>query len=179
MSVCSIRRACLAGAIFGVLTEAQPVRAQTDPVAAELDAFWAGVVRSVTVWSPPAQKATYHPDAVGVYGTADAYTTSNIWADFAARAADTSATGASNRRRILEFRFSSRVHDAHTAHEVGLYHFWEEGRDHYYGTVDSYLAKKDGRWVILVEIQFEPPVTKADWDALPPDIPDGLPEGGS
>jgi hypothetical protein len=66
----------------------------------------------------------------------------------------------------LEFRFSSRVHDASTAHEVGLYHFWAEGRAHFYGTVDSYLVKKDGRWMILVEIQRGPEATEAEWNVL-------------
>ena len=161
-----IRRVALAAALLGGLISPRPAAAQHDSIVAELDAFWAGVVKSVVEWSLPAQKATYHSDAVGVYGTAAEYTTSNVWAGFAAREADTSATEAPNRQRILEFRFSSRVHDASTAHEVGLYHFWAEGRDHYYGTVDSYLVKKDGRWLILVEVQFEPPVSKADWDAL-------------
>jgi hypothetical protein len=170
----------VAAALFCGLTAPGPAIAQTESIVAELDAFWAGVVKSVVEWSLPAQKATYHPDAVGMYGTADSYTTSSIWAGFAKREADTSAVEALDRRRILEFRFSSRVHDASTAHEVGLYHFWAEGREHYYGTVDSYLVKKDGRWLILVEIQLEPPMTKADWDALPPQKPvdpseEGLP----
>lgn len=163
-----IRRVAMAACLLSGLAAPGPAVAQTDSVVAELDAFWAGVVKSVVEWSLPAQKATYHPDAVGVYGTADSYTTSSIWAGYAKRETDTSAVEAPDRRRILEFRFSSRVHDAGTAHEVGLYHFWAEGREHYYGTLDSYLVKKDGRWLILVEIQFEPPVTKADWDALLP-----------
>jgi hypothetical protein len=133
---------------------------------AELDAFWAEVVKSVTQWSVAAQKATYHPDAVGVYGTADSYSTSLVWDDYAAREADSTSTNNRPRNPGLEFRFSSRVHSASSAHEVGLYHFWADGREDYYGTVDSYLVKKDGQWMILVEIQFEPAVTEADWDAL-------------
>jgi len=173
-----VRRVAMAAALFCGLTAPGPANAQTESTVAELDAFWAGVVKSVVEWSLPAQKATYHPDAVGVYGTADSYTTSSIWAGFAKREVDTSAVEAPNRRRILEFRFSLRVHDASTAHEIGLYHFWAEGGEHYYGTVDSYLVKKDGRWLILVEIQLEPPVTKADWDALQPPGPGDPPEGG-
>lgn len=172
-----VRRVAMAAALFCGLTAPGPAIAQTESTVAELDAFWAGVVKSVVEWSLPAQKATYHPDAVGAYGTAASYTTSSIWAGFAKREADTSAVEARDRRRILEFRFSSRVHDTSTAREVGLYHFWAEGGEHYYGTVDSYLVKKDGRWLILVEIQLEPPVTKADWDALPPQKPADPSEG--
>lgn len=152
--------------LAGVLAGAQPAMAQADAVTAELDTFWAGVVRSVTEWSIPAQKATYHPDAVGVTGTTSSYKTYRIWADFAAKEAASGSQDAPGKRRVLEFRFSSRVHDATTAHEVGLYHYWEDGAEHYYGKVDSYLVKKDGHWRILVEIQYEPAVAKADWDAL-------------
>lgn len=166
MSISSTPRATVLMLLACVLVGVQPAMAQADSVTAELDAFWASVVKSVVDWSLPAQKATYHPDAIGVSGTAASYTTGSIWAGYAKREADSSAVEAPNRRRILEFRFSSRVHDAITAHEVGLYHFWAEGREHYYGTVDSYLVKKDGQWRILVEIQFEPAVTKAAWDAL-------------
>lgn len=34
-----------------------------------------------------------------------------------------------------------------------------------YGLVDSYLVKKNGRWMILVEIQRWD-MTKPEWDAL-------------
>jgi hypothetical protein len=162
----SIQSAGLALALVCGVTLPQPAIGQTDSVVAELDEFWAGVVKSVTQWSLAAQKATYHPDAVGVYGTVASYTTELIWAGYADLEADSTTTEDPQPRRILEFRFSSRVHDASTAHEVGLYHYWDEGREHYYGTLDSYLVKKDGRWVILVEIQFEPGVTKAEWDAM-------------
>ena len=161
-----IRLARVAVALLCVFAGTRTASGQTDSVVAELDAFWADVVNSVTQWSTAAQKATYHPDAVGAYGTAASYTTRLVWAEFAAREADSASTANPARQRILEFRFSSRVHNANTAHEVGLYHFWAEGREHYYGRVDSYLVKRDGSWLILVEIQFEPAVTKAEWDAM-------------
>ncbi|MCL4215360.1 MAG: hypothetical protein KJZ74_15770 [Gemmatimonadales bacterium] len=168
MSTSRIHRTTVAMFLACVLLGPQSVRAQGDPVTAELDAFWAGVVRSVTDWSIPAQKATYHPDAVGVTGTRSSYKTYHLWSEFAAKEADPAEMSAPPKSRILEFRFSSRVHDATTAHEVGLYHYWEEGQDHYYGTVDSYLVRKDGLWRILVEIQLELAMTEADWNALRP-----------
>ncbi len=158
------RRAAATVFLGCLFAGAQPAMGQTDSVAVELDAFWAGVSKSVMEWSLAAQKATYHPDAVGVSGTAASHTTSLIWAGFAAREAD--AGNHVPRHPGLEFRFSSRVHDANAAHEVGLYHYWAEGQEHYYGTVDSYLVRKDGRSLILVEIQLGPAATKAAWDAL-------------
>ena len=69
----------------------------------------------------------------------------------------------------VEFRFSSRVHDSTTAHELGMVRYTNtrEGVlvEDAYGLVDSYLVKKDGRWMILVEIQRWD-MTKAEWDAL-------------
>lgn len=170
------QRVRIVAVLVSLLASAQPAAGQTDSVVAELDAFWATVSKSVTQWSVAAQKATYHPDAVGVYGTAASYSTRLVWADFAARAADSATANNAPRNPGLEFRFSSRVHDANTAHEVGLYHYWADGEEHYYGTVGSYLVKKDGQWLILVEIQFKPAVTKADWDALRQTRPDGVPE---
>ena len=164
MSMPCNQRAAVIVLLGCLFAGAQPAMGQTDSVTVELDAFWAGVSQSVTEWSLAAQKATYHPDAVGVSGTAASYTTALVWAGFAAREAD--ARNEVPRHPGLEFRLSSRVHDANTAHEVGLYHYWAEGREHYYGTVDSYLVKKDGRWLILVEIQRGPAATKAEWDAL-------------
>lgn len=38
-------------------------------------------------------------------------------------------------------------------------------QEYAYGLLDSYLVKKDGRWMILVEIQRWD-MTKSKWDAL-------------
>jgi hypothetical protein len=153
--------ACLVGSTL-------PAAAQTDSVAVELDAFWRGVERSVTEWSVAAQRATYHPDAIGVAGDAEEYRTSLIHADFAARQADTAQMNTSPLNPGLEFRITSRVHDAVTSHEVGMYRFSADtpaGRRVHYGAVDSYLVKKDGRWLILVEIQRREDLTEAEWQA--------------
>lgn len=140
--------------------------AQDDPIQTELDAFWAEVVRSVVDWDVRAQQATYHPDAIHVTGDADSYRTRRMVDAFAE--VEAGAAADPSVRRVLEFRFSSRVHDASTAHEVGLYHFRVEGGDDFYGGLDSYLVKKDGRWLILVEIQRREGVSEAEWDALAP-----------
>ncbi len=56
-----------------------------------------------------------------------------------------------------------------TAHEVGISHFrptatGEKPVDRYVA-VDSYLVRKDGRWVTLLSIQTTK-ATKDEWDAL-------------
>lgn len=158
------RRLTLLGFAAITLAWARPAVAQDDSVRTELDAFWTEVVRSVVEWDVDAQKATYHPDAVSVTGDSISYSTRSMAAAFAEAAPE--AVANPPRNPGLEFRWSSRVHDATTAHEVGLYHFSAEGRSDFYGGVESYLVKKDGRWMILVEIQRREGVSKSEWDAL-------------
>ena len=143
---------------------ARPAIAQDATVRAELDAFWTEVVRSVVEWDVDAQKATYHPDAISVKGDSVSYATRLMTAVFAE--VEPEARANSPKNPGLEFRWSSRVHDATTAHEVGLYRFSADGREVFYGGVDSYLVKKDGRWMIVVEIQRREGLSKSEWDSL-------------
>ncbi len=149
-----------------VLALTAPAAAQTDSIIAELDAFWAEVSRTVAEGDDVGVKATYHPDAVWVRGDP---------AQISAMPRSEEGSAGSARTRAGEqapgvaFRFSSRLHDSTTAHEVGMVHFWndvgDEPRRHNYGLLDSYLVKKDGRWMILVEIQRWN-LPEADWQAL-------------
>ena len=145
--------------------------AQADPVEAELDAFWTEVARTVSEGDLEGMRATYHPDAVHVPWDSTSYRTQPI-----SKAGDnlpesTARTRAGLQQPNVEFRFTSRIHDETTAHEVGMVHFWRTvpngERTDAYGLVDSYLVKKEGRWMILVEIQRWD-FTEADWDALDP-----------
>ena len=139
-----------------------PPAASQDPIEAELDAFWATVVASVEDWDIDAQEATYHPDAFSLRDHEGSYRTRLMTDAFAEARA--SASGPPD--ATLAFRFSSRVHDETTAHEVGLYRFHQAGAEPFYGGVDSYLVKKDGRWLILVEIMRREGLAQAEWDAL-------------
>jgi len=140
--------------------------AQDGSTVSELDAFWKKVSSSVANWSLEAQRATYHPDAIAVSGDAKTYRTSLLRLFYDSLAAVPSSNTSPNLN--VEFRFSSRVHDAHTAHEVGVYRVWSVGRADFFGAVDSYLVKKNGEWVILVEIQREQGLPRSAWDALRP-----------
>lgn len=148
----------LLGLTFGVLG----VSAQEGSIQAELDAFWSEVVLSVEDWDVSAQRATYHPDAIAVSGDSVSYQT-RLMVDVFAEVAGTSETPSNPR---LAFRFSSRVHDSKTAHEVGVYRFIADGREPFYGGLDSFLVRKDGQWLILVEIQRREGLSEAEWDAL-------------
>ena len=163
MGVHMSRVACL-GLVVIALGWARPAMAQDDAVQAELDAFWAEVVRTVVEWDFEGQQATYHPDAISVMGDSVSYTTRLMSAVFAEAESEARTNPPSNPG--LAFRWSSRVHDETTAHEVGLYRFSADGREDFYGGAESYLVKKDGRWTIMVEIQRGEGVSKSEWDAL-------------
>jgi hypothetical protein len=147
--------------LIGLALVAAPSAAQ-DPIEAELDAFWEVVVSSVENWDIDAQEATYHPDAISVTDHEASYRTRRI-ADLFAEARDAASVPPD---ATLAFRFSSRVHDEATAHEVGVYRFHQAGEEPFYGGVDSYLVKKDGRWLILLEIMRREGLAQAEWDAL-------------
>jgi len=148
----------LIGLTFGVIG----VSGQEGSIQAELDAFWSEVVLSVEDWDVSAQRATYHPDAIAVSGDSVSYRT-RLMAELFAEVVGTSQTPSNPR---LAFRFSARVHDLNTAHEVGVYRFSADGQEPFYGGLDSYLIRKGGQWLILVEIQRREGLSEAEWDAL-------------
>ena len=156
---------------FALLTAAAPVAAQVDSIELELDQFWAEVSRTVAEGDFEGMQATYHPDAILVFEgrDSDSYRTRIMTTSLGPSEAGTADTREGRKVVGVEFRFSSRVHDSNTAHEVGISHFrrTRQGgeREDFYGLVDSYLVKKDGRWMILVEIQ-RVEATEAEWDAL-------------
>lgn len=151
------------------LLVAPPLAAQNDPVLAELDAFWAEVARTVAEGDFEGMVATYHPDGVWVSAVASRPATRALRGMTAEAAEGAARTRAGEQAPRVEFRFSSRVHDSTTAHEVGMVRYTNARGgvvvEEVYGLVDSYLVKKDGRWMILVEIQRWD-MTKAEWDAL-------------
>lgn len=148
-------------ALVGLAFGAAPAASQ-DPIEAELDAFWVTVVSSVENWDVDAQVATYHPDAISVRGDEASYGTRLITDGFA----EVRDSGSGSIDATFAVRFSSRVHDQATAHEVGIYRFQAAGEEPFYGGLESYLVKKDGRWLILVEILRREGLSQADWDAL-------------
>jgi hypothetical protein len=141
---------------------------QSDPVVVELNKFWAEVSRTVAEGDFEGMKATYHPDAVHVTGDGASYVTRPLAKSLAADEADIALTRNGEKTAGVAFRFTSRIHDDTTAHEVGVVHYWVtyggKPREDHYLRLDSYLVKRD-RWMIILEIQTGL-ATKAEWDAL-------------
>jgi len=161
MSVRSPSSHAVATAIGLLLLSGAAIEAQ---VTGELDAYWAEVSRTVAEGDFEGYSATYHPDAVVIFGMA----TQPISTALAGWEQGFTDTKAGRNRSSVQFRFSERRNDPTTAHETGIFRFESktasgEGSAQYIH-FEALLVKRDG-WKMLMEYQQEP-ATAAEWDAL-------------
>jgi len=151
----------VAAAIGFLLITGAAIEAQ---VTGELDAYWAEVSRTVREGDFGGYSATYHPDAVVIFGMA----TQPISTALAGWEQGFTDTKAGRNSSSVQFRFSERRNDATTAHETGIFRFESktasgEGSAQYI-YFEALLVKRDG-WKMLMEYQQDP-ATEAEWDAL-------------
>lgn len=134
--------------------------------AAELDAFWDEMARTVEDGDFEGYSALYHPDAVLVsLGSETSYPIAQALAGWEQGFV---ATKTGDARAAVELRFTRRLHDETTAHETGIFRYTFQPRDgaetvamlHFEGL----LVKKDAGWLLLMEFQQEP-ATDAEWEA--------------
>ena len=135
-------------------------------VTAELDALWARVVESVRTGDPELYLSTYHPDAIFV--SARRGITRKVSADVEANADAWADTREGRTQRDLEFRFTERLHEEASAHEVGIFRYSSTESDGSTRVVlihfEAALVKKDGRWLQLLEYQ-KSDATQGEWEA--------------
>lgn len=143
------------------LTSGAELQAQ---VTEELDAYWAEVSRTVGEGDFAGYSATYHPDAVVIFGMTSQPISSAL-AGWEQGFADTRAGRAAS---SVQFRFSERRNDDTTAHETGIFRFEalsaSGGGEAQYIHFEALLVRRDG-WLMLMEYQQDP-ATQAEWDAL-------------
>lgn len=133
-------------------------------VTAELDAFWAEVSQTVQSGDFDGYSATYHPDAVVIFGD----TTQPISAALAGWEAGFEDTLTGLVEASVQFRFSERRNDATTAHETGIFRYEavspaDDGSVQYIH-FEALLVKRDG-WKLLMEFQ-RGAASQAEWEAL-------------
>jgi ketosteroid isomerase-like protein len=133
-------------------------------VTAELDAFWTEVSRTVESGDFSGYAATYHPDAVVIFGDA----TQPISEALAGWEAGFDDTRTGLLEASVAFRFSQRRNDASTAHETGIFRYSafspsDDGSVQYVH-FEALLVKKGG-WMMMMEFQ-RGPATEAEWAAL-------------
>lgn len=144
--------------LFGIGTQ---LSAQ---VTAELDAFWAEVSRTVESGDFEGYSATYHPDAVVIFGE----TTQPISVALEGWEAGFEDTRTGLMEAYVQFRFSERRNDDTTAHETGIFRYEavspaDDGSVQYVH-FEALLVKRDG-WKMMMEFQ-RGAATEAEWAAL-------------
>ena len=132
----------------------------------ELDAYWAEVSRAVGAGDFEGYKATCHEQGVLVTGIKK---TSQPLAKALARwKPEFDDTKAGNMKASVTFRFSTRLGDADTAHETGIFLYTAEtaaGKREEYIHLEALLTKQQGKWTTLMEYQ-KSKATKEEWDKL-------------
>lgn len=151
-------------AVVAVAVLVTPVTAVRAQVPQELDAFWGEVSRTVEEGDFAGYSATYHPDAVVIFGM-ETQPIAGALAGWEQGFVDTSAGRATS---SVTFRFSERRNDATTAHETGIFRFQagtasEEGAAQYVH-FEALLVKRDG-WKMVMEYQ-KGPASETEWNAL-------------
>ena len=138
-----------------------------DPRVAELDAFWDEVARTVREGDFDAYAACYHPD--GVLVSEKKGRTEPIAAALARWKPEFADTRTGKMTAEVETRFTRRLGDTTTAHEVGIFRYTARAAGQAprtdYVPFEALLVKRDGRWLMLMEYQ-KAHVTQAEWDAL-------------
>ena len=160
-----LRRFSSTAAAVAFLAVGSPAPAETDPVLAELDAFWAGIARAASAGDFDAMASTYHEDAVLV---SQARGKSVPIAEALAGwkpGMDETKSGAMS--ASVEFRFTDRLNDRNTAHQTGIFRY-EESRPGSEPSVvyihfEALLIRQDG-WKVLMEYQKHP-ATEQEWAA--------------
>ncbi|GHF25869.1 hypothetical protein GCM10017044_20880 [Kordiimonas sediminis] len=151
-------------ALLGVLISSGFAAAEeTKPT----DATFKDIVQSVSAADFDLMASTYHPDAVIVSG---GKSTKSI--DEAMKGWRTSGTKAKadGIDANLQFRFKSRIINATTSYQTGIFRYEQIGKDGqsavYMTHFATLMVKKGDRWLTLMENQGEP-ASEAEWNALP------------
>ena len=152
----------LISVVFGSL------HAEENPrVIKELDAYWAEVERCVKGGDFAAYSSTFHKDAVlvsGVRGKSEP-----ISQALARWKQGIDATREGKIQASVEIRIKTRIHDATTAHETGIFLYKEKGEDgkqiEDYIHFEALLVKKDCKWLITMEYQ-KSKASLEEWKAL-------------
>lgn len=171
-SVVLLTLAVLAPAAVGA---SEPAAGPAPPAAAdaerltEIDRLWAEVARAVREGDFEAYAATCHPD--GVLVSEKKGLSQPLAAALARWKQEFRDTRAGRMTASVEMRFTSRLGDATTAHETGIFRYTsgtpgEPPRTDYV-PFRALLVKRDGRWLVLMEHQLAH-VDEAEWRKLAP-----------
>lgn len=130
------------------------------------DRVWDELSRTVREGDLEAYAATYHPDAVVVFGSKNSKSISEALKGWEQLFVDTKS---GKIKADVEFRFSRRIGDEATAHETGVFRYTtsdEAGNmQEFYSHFEGLLVKKGDQWLILMENQ-KSAATPEEWENL-------------
>lgn len=137
----------------------------------EIDGAWDKIKNNIISGDFRSFKSSYHRDAILVNGiTKKCYPIKKAFDGWRQGFIDTKA-GILDAN--LELKFSQRVFDKYTAHEIGIFHYYtidKKGKK-----IDSYVhfeslwIKKQNKWFMLMENQVSK-TNKQEWDKFKPGI---------
>lgn len=132
-----------------------------------LNEYWSEVSRCVNEGDFAGYEATTHPEGVLVVGTSDkAYPLAKALSRWKQEFDDTKS---GKIKAGVSFRFSKRLGDETTAHETGMFLYYQVKPDGKkvaeYIHFEALLLKKADGWKIVMEYQ-KSKGTKEEWDKL-------------
>lgn len=139
--------------------------ADTETIAAELDALWSGISRAASAGDFEAMAAAYHPDAVLVSEARGRSMPITVALEKWRPGIEATRNGEMSAG--VEFRFTGLLHDDMTAHQVGIFRYEERGPGEEATVVFIHfeaLLLKRGEWKMLMEYQ-KSEATEAEWAA--------------
>ena len=136
-----------------------------DKILDEIDIAWGKIKNTISSGDFRSFKSSYHRDAVLVNGISNkCYPIRKAFDGWKQGFMDTKA-GVLDAN--LELKFSRRVFDSSTAHEIGIFHYYtinKEGKKtDSYVHFESLWIKKQNKWFILMENQISRK-DKEEWD---------------
>ncbi len=137
---------------------------------AEIDQYWNKLSKTVSEGDFEGYGSLYHEDAVVVFATRQNKVSVSIADALAGWKEGFAKTKSGERQDNVEFRFSQRIGNHNTAHEIGIFHFTSVDNDGNqlsdgYVHFEMLWVKRDGKWLALMESQISS-ATKEEWESL-------------
>ena len=136
-----------------------------DSVLGEIDRAWDKIKATITKGDFRSFKSNYHRDAILVNGISKKCYPIKTAFDGWKQGFDDTKEGSMDAN--LELKFSQRIFDRSTAHEIGIFHYYtidKKGvQTDTYVHFESLWIKKQHKWFMLMENQISR-TDKEEWD---------------
>ena len=133
----------------------------------ELNDAWGKLEQTVSNGDFRSFKSVYHRDAVLVNGiTKSSYPINKAFEGWKQGFADTES---GKIKANLDVKFSERLYDQLTAHEIGIFHYYTVNkngdRNDTYIHFESLWVKKNNTWIMMMEYQ-KSRTDESEWNTL-------------